>query len=254
MPMAYARGLEAAVFVPFASALAERAASRSPKRMLELAAGTGVLTRALVNARPGSDLIATDLNPAMVALGRRREWRARWAVADAAALPVAGAAFDVVCCAFGVMFFPDRVCAYRETRRSLAPGGRFLFTSWDRVNTHAWADALGHGLRAAFPHDPPPFVEAVPHGYTNPDRIRADLADAGFDDIRIERVLREGTAEPAAVAEGFCTGTPLRAQILERGELATTVATVAETMTALLGTEAVAAPMTAYLAEGRRPH
>jgi SAM-dependent methyltransferase len=241
MPAAYAEGLEAAVFAPFAAELAARAGGR----VLETAAGTGVVTRALVDA--GCDVLATDLNPAMVALGARREPRARWAQADAAELPEGG--FDLVVCGFGVMFLPDRPRAYAEARRV---AGRFLFTTWDTIDTHVFGAALTDALQAVFPQDPPTFVQAVPHGYTDPDRIRADLVGAGYADVVLERVVLTGTARSAeALARGFCTGTPLRAQLAERGDLADAVASVAAVMTAELGEGEVSGEMAAYLVDAR---
>jgi SAM-dependent methyltransferase len=253
MPRAYADCLGTAVFAPFAAELARRASASAPRRVLEVAAGTGVVTGALADALPGTDILATDLNPAMVGHGAAHEPRARWEQADAARLPAGDGTVDLVVCGFGVMFFPDRRAAYAEARRVLAPGGRFLFTAWDEVGTHGFAEALTAGLRAAFPADPPPFVTAVPHGYADPDRIRADLAAAGFTDVVLERVVRTGIAPSAvAVAEGFCRGTPLRAQIAERGEPAAALRTVGETMTALLGAGEVRGEMAAWVAEARR--
>ncbi|MFR9806803.1 class I SAM-dependent methyltransferase [Pseudonocardia sp. RS010] len=253
MPEAYAGGLEAPVFAPFAAELASRASTGTPRRVLEIAAGTGVVTRALAESLPGIDLLATDLNPAMVGHGARREPRARWEQADAARLPAPDGTVDLVVCGFGVMFFPDRPAAYAEVRRVLAPGGRFLFTTWDEVATHAFADALCAGLRAAFPTDPPRFVEDVPHGYPAPARVRADLAAAGFTDVELERVVRTGSApSAAAVAAGFCTGTPLRAQIAERGDPGVALRTVGDTMTVRLGRGEVRGEMAAYVVEARR--
>jgi len=241
MPAAYADGLEAAVFAPFAAELAARAAGAV--RVLEIAAGTGVVTRELTG-----EVLATDLNPAMVELGSRRAPGARWQQADAAHLPVEDGSLDLVLCGFGVMFFPDRVQAYTEVRRVLAPGGRFMFTTWDTIDTHDFAAALDQGLRAAFPADPPRFVAAVPHGYADPARTRADLAAAGFSDVDVERVVRSGTAPSAeAVARGFCTGTPLRAQLAERGDLAAATEVVAAEMVTLLGEGEVRGDMAAYL-------
>lgn len=252
MPAAYARGLEDTVFAPFAVELARRAAVDGPRTVLEVAAGTGVVTRALVDALPGADVLATDLNAAMVDLGRSRVPQARWERAEAAQLPAEDGRVDLVCCGFGVMFFPDRVAGYREAHRVLAPGRRFAFTTWDDVTTHAFADALLAGLRAAFPDDPPTFVADVPHGYTDPDLIRADLAAAGFAEVRLDRVVLTGDGDPAVVAEGFCTGTPLRAQILERGDLAATVRSVGRAMTDILGPAPVTGSMAAYVVEAVR--
>lgn len=245
MPAAYAAGLEAAVFAPFAAELAGRAAGA--RRVLEVAAGTGVVTRALVDA--GLEVVATDLNPAMVALGAQREPRARWEQADAGRLPFDDGGFDLVVCSFGVMFLPDRVRGYAEARRV---GGRFLCTTWDTVDTHAFGAALTDGLEAAFPKDPPTFVRAVPHGYTDPDRVRTDLAAAGYTDVALERVVLTGTApSAAAVARGFCVGTPLRQQVIERGDLEETVRIVAAVMTAELGEGEVSGEMAAYLVDAR---
>ncbi|GAA4538737.1 class I SAM-dependent methyltransferase [Pseudonocardia xishanensis] len=241
MPAAYAEGLEAAVFAPFAAELADRA--RGAGRVLEIAAGTGVVTREL-----SGDVLATDLNPAMVEVGSLRAPQARWQQADAARLPLEDGVVDLVVCGFGVMFLSDRVGAYTEVRRVLAPGGRFLFTAWDTVDTHVFAAALEQGLRTAFPADPPPFVSTVPHGYTDPARMRADLTDAGFVGVTVERVVREGTASSAeAVARGFCTGTPLRAQLAERGDVAAATRVVAAVMTSLLGEGEVRGEMAAYV-------
>jgi SAM-dependent methyltransferase len=246
MPAAYAAGVERPVFAPFAALVAERAAALGPGRVLEVAAGTGIVTTALADALPAADLVATDLNAAMVKHAAQREPRARWEQADAARLPAADGSVDLVVCGFGVMFFPDRAAAYAEIRRVLAPGGRLLATIWDTVDTHAFGDALVRGLAAAFPADPPPFVSAVPHGYADPERIRADLA--GFADVAVERVVLTGTAPDAAtVARGFCEGTPLRGQIAERGDPATALATVAAVMTEILGEGEVRGEMAAWL-------
>ncbi|OLL72385.1 2-heptaprenyl-1,4-naphthoquinone methyltransferase [Pseudonocardia sp. Ae168_Ps1] len=259
MTEAYARCLEGPVFAPFAAELARRVAEHRPSRVLEVAAGTGVLTRALLDALPGVEVLATDLNPAMVAHGRRHEPRARWVAAAADRLPAADGTVDVVCCGFGVMFFPDRVAAHAESLRVLAPGGRTVLSTWDTIDTHTWASALVAGLQGVFGPEVPSFLTTVPHGYHDPARIRADLQDARgpagdrprrFDGIRIDRVVLDGHARSAAVvAEGFCTGTPLRARIAGRADPATTVRTVAAAMTRILGPGPVTAPMAAHLVE-----
>ncbi|MGD9986324.1 class I SAM-dependent methyltransferase [Pseudonocardia sp.] len=250
MPAAYAEGLETAVFAPFATLVAERAAALAPRRVLEVAAGTGVVTRALADALPGVDLLATDLNAAMVAHGAERESRARWEQADVMALPVDDDAVDLVVCGFGVMFFPDKPAAAAEIRRVLAPGGRFLATIWDTVETHAFGAALTRAVEKTFPDDPPTFIRAVPHGYADPDRIRADLS--GFAEVSVERVVRVGTAPSAAdVARGFCLGSPLRAQLAERGEPQAAVDPVAAAMTTMLGDGPVSGEMAAFLVEAR---
>ena len=125
------------IFAPCAQDLAERAAARRPARVLEQAAGTGVLTRALDAALPArTRIVATDLNQAMldqaIAVGGTRA-SVEWRQADAMALPFADGEFDLVVCQFGVMFFPGKGEAFAEARRVLAPGGTLLFNCWDKI-------------------------------------------------------------------------------------------------------------------------
>src|SRR6476620_10676147 len=107
MPEAYEKWLVPTVFGPFAVDLAARVAACTPARVLEVAAGTGALTRELARVIPGAEITATDLNEAMVAFGRVRAPGATWQQADAMQLPFDDATFDVVACQFGVMFLPD---------------------------------------------------------------------------------------------------------------------------------------------------
>ena len=254
MPEAYDQGLSAAVFRPFAIDLSARAAALSPRRVLELAAGTGVLTSELVGDLPGAEVIATDLNPAMVAIGRRRAPGATWREADAIRLPFDDAQFDLIACQFGVMFFPDKRAAFAEARRALQPGGAFLFSTWDTLHRHEFQSAVVAGLRCAFPYDPPSFMETFPHSYTDPDVIAADLVAGGLRLEALESVALEGRAESAvSLAAGYCAGTPLRAEIEARGDLEAATAIVAEEMERRLGAGVVAGRMCAHVVHAARP-
>ena len=197
MPAAYDRWLVPAVFRPFALDLARRAAVHAPARVLELAAGTGVLTREMVGI--GASVTATDLNDAMVDLGRRRVPEARWRQADALHLPFAEGQFDLVACQFGVMFLPDRPAAFAEAARVLAPGGRVLVNTWATLDTHVFQAALVRALERVFPDDPPTFMAAVPHGYPDPDALAADVTAGGLR----RRGRRDGDARrPRRVGGG----------------------------------------------------
>ncbi|MEU3253507.1 class I SAM-dependent methyltransferase [Streptomyces sp. NPDC006997] len=252
MPAAYERYLVPVVFRPFADDLAARAAALRPRRILELAAGTGVLTSGLLAAAPSAEVTATDLNEAMVALGSVRAPGAVWRQADAQRLPFPDGGFDLVVCQFGVMFFPDRVAAFTEVRRVLAPGGRFLFNTWGPLATHAFEAAFQAGLERAFPADPPRFLPTVPHGYANPAVVAADLADAGLAVEEERELTLEGRAASTAdVATGYLTGTPVRAAVEARGGGPAVRAIVIQEMTSRLGPGPVAAPMTAYVFTGR---
>src|SRR5205085_7260156 len=117
----------------------------APARVLELACGTGVVTRALAASLPAPvSIVATDLNPAMLEEAQKQPIarEVAWQPADACALPFAHGGFDAVVCQFGAMFFPDRVQGYAEARRVLAPGGSLVFNVWDDIASNEFADVV----------------------------------------------------------------------------------------------------------------
>ncbi|OUL98153.1 class I SAM-dependent methyltransferase [Variovorax sp. JS1663] len=209
------------IFEAYATDLAALAAASSPGAVLETAAGSGVVTRALApRLGAGARYVVTDLNQPMLDYAAARQGadsRIEWQQADALQLPFDDASFDVVCCQFGAMFFPDRVAGYAEARRVLRPDGRFVFNVWDRIEENAFADEVTHALAALFPHDPPRFLARTPHGYHDTALIREDLGRAGFTGIEIEtleKLSRAPSARHAATA--YCQGTPLRNEIEAR--------------------------------------
>ncbi|MDB5366281.1 MAG: SAM-dependent methyltransferase, partial [Rhodospirillales bacterium] len=221
IPDLYDRYLVPMLFEPYARELADRIAAAAPQDVLETAAGTGVLTRELAARLPAhARIVATDLNQPMLDQAAKQQSlcdRVTWQQADALALPFADQAFDAVACQFGVMFFPDKVKAYREARRVLKPGGRFFFSVWDRISANEFADVVTNALAAVFPQDPPLFMVRTPHGYCNLERIRQELTEAGFADVSVETVEHwSRTASPADAAIAYCQGTPLRSEIESR--------------------------------------
>jgi SAM-dependent methyltransferase len=247
MPAAYEQWLVPAVFRPFALGLASRVAERSPRRVLELAAGTGVLTRELMRL-PGATIVATDLNPPMVELGRQQAPGAQWRAADAMALPFEADTFDVVVCQFGVMFLPDKPAAYAEARRVLAPGGAFIFNTWSTLADHDFDAMVTAAAAEVLADDPPMFLAAVPHGYADAEQIVDDVRAGGFTDVVLETVRLEGHAGSAAdVARGFCTGTPLRAELERRGDLERLTAAVSAAVESRAGAGPVRGHMTAHV-------
>jgi SAM-dependent methyltransferase len=221
VPELYDTHMVPLIFEPYAEDLARRVAALKPMRVLETAAGTGVVTRALARALPAqTEIVATDLNQPMLdraaAVGTPRP--VRWQQADAMQLPFDAASFDVVVCQFGVMFFPDRPHAFREARRVLRPGGVFVFNAWDRIEENEFADVVTNALAALFPADPPRFMARTPHGYADRSLIAADLGAAGFTATPgIETVAARSRAACANVpAIAYCQGTPLRGEIQAR--------------------------------------
>lgn len=218
IPELYDRCLGPFLFEPYAADLAARAAAIGPRRMLETAAGTGIVTAALVRAVPDAEIVATDLNPDMlrVAAANLSSARLSFLPADAQSLPFPDAGFDLVVCQFGAMFFPDRVKAYREARRVLRPGGAFLFNVWDRIAANPASEAVARAVAALFPEDPPGFLGRVPFGYHDKARVEADLRAAGFAAVEAETVGKRSPGRARDLAVGLCQGSPLRAEIEAR--------------------------------------
>lgn len=221
IPEFYDRLLVPLIFDPYARDLADRIARVQPQSLLETAAGTGVVTRALASRLPKqTTIVATDLNQPMIDHAAARQPRDRpitWRQANALELPFEDRTFDAVVCQFGAMFFPDKVAAYKEARRVLKPGGRFFFNVWDKIAENEFADVVTNALTAIFPNDPPLFLARTPHGYNDTGKIRGDVTAAGFTDVSVETVAHVSRAgSPREVAIAYCQGTPLRNEIEAR--------------------------------------
>lgn len=250
VPELYDRYLGPILFQPFAELVAERLAE-GDREILEIAAGTGIVTRAIAAAWPASRITATDLNQAMLDVAAAKQGAGvTWLRADAQALPFDADAFDVVVCGFGLMFVPDKTLACREVRRVLRPGGRFLCTVWDRIEANPLQHVAELAVGALYPEDPPLFLSRMPYGYHDPARIEADLRAAGFDTVAIEPLAPEsGEATALQAATGSCQGTPLRAEIEARDPdgLARATEASAAALRAHFGADRFRAPMRALL-------
>jgi ubiquinone/menaquinone biosynthesis C-methylase UbiE len=219
VPVFYDRFLGSFYFEPYAADLAQRVTVSRDARVLELACGTGILTRRLREALPkDAQLVATDLNEAMIEFARSKLWGTdiHWRTADAQSLPFKDGVFDAVVCQFGLMFLPDKPLGFREARRVLKPGGMLVTNVWCALADNPTAAAAHRALTGLFPDDPPRFLE-TPFGFHDPAAIEAVARDAGFSTVAVERVDLEGHAPSARhVAMGFARGTPLAAGLAER--------------------------------------
>ena len=259
IPKIYDEYLVPLIFSHYAADIARRVAALAPSTLLETAAGTGAVTRAVAAALPaGIRYVATDLNEPMLAVAAQRQSedeRMSWRQADATALPFDDAAFDVVCCQFGAMFFPDRIMGYAEAKRVLRPQGTFVFNVWDRIEENVFADEATAVLGKIFPDDPPRFMARTPHGYHDKAAIRTDLERAGFTDISIETLSATSSAPTADhVAIAYCQGTPLRGEIEARDASRLQAATeaVAEAIRTRHGSGPVEARIQALVITARR--
>ena len=254
IPELYDTYLVPLIFEPYAADLAARLESRPLARVLEIAAGTGVVTRAMATALPETvSIVATDLNQSMLdqAAARGTKRPLTWRQADAMKLPFADGAFDAAICQFGVMFFPEKRAAYLEVRRVLRLDGIFIFNAWDRIQENEFADTVTTALEALFPHDPPRFLARTPHGYHDVETIKRDLAAAGFaaspEITKLTARSRALSSNQPAIA--YCQGTPLRNEIEARNPsgLANATTVAAEAIAHRFGRGAVDGKIQAHV-------
>ena len=220
IPGIYDRFLRPLIFEAYAEDMAQRIAGLAPRAILETAAGTGVVTARLARMlKEGDTLVATDLNPAMLALAEKSisTPAVTFQPADATALPFSDGSYDVVASQFGIMFFPDKLKGCKEALRVLRKGGTFLFNVWDKLAFNDLSSLVNDTTAKMFPGNAPDFMARVPFGFNDIDKIKAILKDAGFSKVTADVVPRRSTA-PAArdPAIGFCQGTPLRSEIEAR--------------------------------------
>jgi len=222
VPAVYQSHMVPLIFTHYAADIADRVAATTPGSVLEIAAGSGVVARALApKLATTARYHITDLNQPMLDVAMQAQGadaRLHWQTADAQALPFEDGTFDCVLCQFGAMFFPDRIKAYAEAKRVLKPGGLFVFNVWDRIEENAFADNVSDALAAIYTDNPPQFMARTPHGYHDTAAIRRDVSAAGFTSVTIETLSATSRAPSAHhVATAYCQGTPMRSEIESRG-------------------------------------
>jgi ubiquinone/menaquinone biosynthesis C-methylase UbiE len=219
VPQHYDTALGPVMFEPYARDIAARVArlGRPVQKVLELAAGTGIVTRKLRNVLPeNASLIATDLNAAMLDIAKPRfrpGEKVTFQPADAMKLPFADGEFDLVVCQYGVMFFPDKVAAFREARRVLSPGGHYIFNVWGSLAANPFAEAAVEIGDKMYPHNPPKFYR-TPFSYADTAAVIADAKAGGFADVKCTKVeFNQTVADWKAYAAGLVRGNPMAGEI-----------------------------------------
>jgi ubiquinone/menaquinone biosynthesis C-methylase UbiE len=258
IPQQYDRSLGPLIFVDYAADISHRAAACSPARVLEIAAGTGIVTRRLRDVLPANvRLTATDLNPPMLEIARtkfRPGEQVEFQPADATALPFANSSFDAVVCQFGVMFFPDKDKSYREVYRVLAPGGHYLFNIWDS-HRHNPFGRIAHEVTGSFFSADPPQFQSVSFSYRF-EPIKESMIDAGFTDISAVVVrLEKEVPDPEILARGLVYGSPIIDQVRQRGgvEAERIVDAIVKEYRREFGTDPGRMPLQAIVFSAKRP-
>jgi ubiquinone/menaquinone biosynthesis C-methylase UbiE len=252
IPAIYDRYMVPLIFRPYAELVAARVSAVAPRRILETAAGTGVVTEAVHRALPDSEIVATDLNQPMLDEAARRidHPSVRFQQADALDLPFADGSFDLAVCQFGVMFYPDKVKGNAEARRVLQESGRYLLVIWDKVERNLATKIAGMAVAELFPDNPAAFYERIPFRYYEREWIERDLVAAGLRKIEFETVeLRSRAASAWDAAIALVQGTPMRTEIEQRDPAMLSVATdaAAEALRQFEGPDGFDAPMSAHI-------
>jgi ubiquinone/menaquinone biosynthesis C-methylase UbiE len=217
----YDRYLGPAWFGPIAEDLASRLPADPGGDVLEVACGTGLMTRPLrERLDPSRRLVATDLSQPMLDYARGKlEGMAgiEWMKADALDLPFADGAFGAVACSLGVMFPADKQRVFAQFRRVMKPGGLLLFSVWDRKALNTCVRVYSDVIEGLFPGDAEMQFD-VPYTMADPARLHDLVVGAGFREPRIEKVQIEVKAPNAReIAVGQVRGTPRGLLLAKRG-------------------------------------
>ncbi|HEY7204328.1 MAG TPA: methyltransferase domain-containing protein [Methylomirabilota bacterium] len=259
IPEHYDRHLGPLLFHDMADEMAARLDVPAGARVLETACGTGIVTRRLLGRLgAGGHLVATDLNAPMLAHAAARlpaSDRLEWRQADATSLPFDDRSFDAVVCQFGWMFFPDKTAGARAAFRVLRPGARLLLSVWDRLEDNT-VPRITHETVATFFSSSPPQFYTVPFVLHDPAVVERFLREAGFEDVRWQRVDRTGESPSAReAATGLIRGNPIYQDIMDRrpDALADIEAAIAARLAATLGDRPLRAALRAVFFSARRP-
>ncbi|WP_170782697.1 class I SAM-dependent methyltransferase [Ruegeria lacuscaerulensis] len=258
IPSHYDNGLGPNIFFDYADRIVDAAVSGQSKTVLELAAGTGIVSSRLRDKLPSdASLIITDLNAPMLDVARQKfssKDKIDFQVANAMELPFGDSLFDLIVCQFGVMFFPDKVASYREAARVLKPGGRYVFNVWSAIELNPFSQIAQQVASEVFPDDPPGFYK-VPFHYGDPQLVCSDLAEAGWEDVSFLTIeLTKPISNPRAFAAALVFGNPFIDEIRERGGVdpEDVVARILARLTDAFGANGMNMPLSATIYECRK--
>jgi len=190
----YERLLVPSKFLPWAKDLVLLGNPQPGDKVLDVACGTGTVTRLIPpyvgfsGAVTGLDFNAGRLDVAAslpVSSGCEIEWKE----GDAGALPFGDAAFDLAFCQQGLQFFPDKPKALREMHRVLVPGGKLVLGIWRSVEHQPGGQAMADALER---HVGPEAgaIRREPFSFGDGERIEALVVDAGFRDVEVSPTVK----------------------------------------------------------------
>jgi ubiquinone/menaquinone biosynthesis C-methylase UbiE len=256
VPQNYDKYLGPVLFEPYALDLVSRVSG--PRNILEIACGTGRVTRHLIKVLPpGGKLLATDLNADMIAVAKATvsDERIEWKVVDAQELPFADISFDHIVCQFGVMFFPDKATAMAEVYRVLQPGCRFIFNVWDALELNPRSAIIKTVMEELMGAESPDFLKKGPFSWYDKNEITTVLKQAGFKDIKLVVVNKSAYFDSADdLINGFVKGSPLSAYLAEQTQSLQDkiIIGLRERINRDFGSGKIESPMQAIVCEARK--
>jgi ubiquinone/menaquinone biosynthesis C-methylase UbiE len=257
IPHHYEECLGPMFFEPYAIEVAKRINPSSVRVALELACGTGRVTRHLRNVIPSNaKLIASDISPDMLAVAKEKLQSSNidWRIIDAQDLPFDDSSIDVVVCCFGYMLVPDKPKAFAEAYRVLRPGGMLLFATWDKLEHNA-ASYVYRTVAKKYLEEPIPEIYKLPFSMNEDADIKKDLQQAGFSKIIIERVDKI-SASPSAkeAANGLAQGGSIYNEIMKRNPawIEEIKETVEKQLAEKFGASPMNAPMRALITQASK--
>lgn len=252
IPVNYENYLGPFLFEPYAIDLVSRLEGKAYNDILEIACGTGRVTAHLVKSLRFENLVATDLNPDMLEVAREKvnSQKIKWMPADAMELPFEDGSFDLVVMQFGIMFFPDKHKGINEAHRVLRSGGTLIFNTWNRPETVP-AIYEARKIIESFLGDNLPVFYDIPYSMHDENELKSLTEKAGFKDIKILLVKKEGVSFSAGqLATGIVEGNPIYLTIVEKDPLLvkTIKNHIAKELTAKFG-DPVKSPLEAWVVE-----
>ena len=246
--------LGAFLFEPFAVDLTARLNFDGVSTVLELACGSGRLTKHIADALPENvEFTATDLSADMISVAKTKvkSERVTWATADMMDLQFEDNSFDLVVCQFGLMLVPDQMEAFAEILRVLKPGGKAIFNTWtDRDHNKVWA--IGDKVLHSFFGENIVGQNPGPFALGDKDVVFGMLKTTGFAEINATTFECIGETDSAAnVAYGFIHGLPMGSFVQKRGAvlMPDIIESLEENYRSELGDHPVKAPQKALIFE-----
>lgn len=216
----YEEHLGPLVFEPAAKALMTHINGLQANSILEIAAGTGRLTKHLREKFPApAKLVATDINPDMLELAQQQlnDPSITFQLADAQQLPFAAPSFDLVVNQFGLMFLPDKQGGINEAFRVLQPGGHFVFTTWDHAPNMPLFKLLINDIIIPLFKGEDTGRFYTPFALHHPDQLNDYLEQAGFAHHKVEMMSFKGQADsPQHIVTSYFLKHPLGREVKEK--------------------------------------